>query len=130
MGGLTAGWPPPPNIPSGGLSVSLDLCTPTTETRPALTTRGLVGGPVDAFEDKYECFPPKTILFRIRAVFRKPTSLQLNRRGGRSLMTIARITAGSIVVQTLRGRRLAYTQVFDSGRARLFTARDCFPDPT
>jgi hypothetical protein len=129
VAGFTAGWPPPQGIRSGGLSISLERCTPTVG-RPALTSRGLVGGPVDAFEDKYECFPPKTILIRMRAVFRRPTSLRIDRRGERSLAANARITKGSIVAQTQRGKRIAYAEVFESGKARLFTAPDCVPDPT
>jgi hypothetical protein len=127
MAGFSAGWPPPPGLRSGGLSISLERCTPTVG-RPALTPRGLVGGPVDAFEDKYECFPPKTIVLRMRAVFRRPTALHIDRRGERSLSAMARIMKGSVVAQTRTGRRIAYAEVFDSGKARLFTAGDCVPD--
>ena len=76
VAGVTAGWPPPQGITSGGLSISLDQCTPIVASVP-LTTRGLKSAPIDAFEDKYECFPTqKTILVRTRAVFRRPTNLR------------------------------------------------------
>lgn len=77
---------------------------------------------MDAFEDKYECFPPQAILIRMRAEFRFPTSLRIDRRGDRSFAADGRIAKGSMVAQTLGGKRLAYTQVFESGKARLFTA--------
>jgi hypothetical protein len=126
---MTAGWPPPPGITGGGLSISLDQCTPVVATVP-LTTRGLNGGLVDAYEDTYECFPTRRILVRTRAVFRRPTNLRFDRRGGRSLMAIARITKGDIAARTPSGRPILYAQVLESGKARLFTDADCVPDPT
>jgi hypothetical protein len=130
VAGMTAGWPPPATLPGGGgLSISLDQCTPVVASVP-LRPRGLSGGPIDAYEDTYECFPPRRILVRTRAVFRKPTNLRFDRRGGRSLGTIGRITKGEIVAATLKGRPIVYAEIFESGKARLFTDADCVPDPT
>lgn len=131
VAGMTAGWPPPVSVRTGGgLSISLDTCTPVVASVP-LRPRGLSGGPVDGFEDTYECFPlQKRILVRTRAVFRKPTNLRFDRRGGRSLMTIGRITEGAIVAATPRGRPIFYAQIFESGKARMFTDADCVPDAT
>jgi hypothetical protein len=130
VAGITAGWPPPATIPGGGgLSISLDQCTPVVASVP-LTTRGLNGGPVDNYEDTYECFPTRRILVRTRAVFRRPTNLRFDRRGGRSLMTIGRITKGDIAARTPSGRPILYAQVLDSGKVRMFTEPDCVPDPT
>lgn len=130
VAGMTAGWPPPPGVTGGGLSISLDQCTPVVASVP-LRPRGLSGGPIDGFEDTYECFPlQRRILVRTRAVFRRPTNLRFDRRGGRSLMTIGRITEGAIVAATPRGRPIFYAQIFESGKARMFTDADCVPDPT
>jgi hypothetical protein len=129
VAGMSAGWPPPAGLTSGGMSISLDQCTPVVASVP-FTTRGLTGGVVDAYEDVYECFPTRRILVRTRAVFRKPTNLRFDRRGGRSLMAIARITKGDIAVRTPSGRPIFYAQVLDSGKARMFTDVDCVPDPT
>jgi hypothetical protein len=65
----------------------------------------------------------------VRAEFRFLTSLRVDRRGETSLAAASRITKGSMVAQTLGGKRLAYARVFESGKAGLFTARNCFPDP-
>jgi hypothetical protein len=130
VAGMTAGWPPPATVPGGGgLSISLDQCTPVVGS-PPLRPRGLSGGPIDAYEDTYECFPPRRVLVRTRAVFRRPTNLRFDRRGGRSLGTIGRITRGEIVAATLKGRPIVYAEIFESGKARLFTDADCVPDPT
>jgi hypothetical protein len=130
VAGMTAGWPPPATIPRGGaMAISLDQCTPVVASVP-LTTRGLSGGPVDAFEDTYECFPTRRILVRTRAVFRRPTNLRFDRRGGRSLGTVGRITKGTLAARTPSGRPIFYAQVFESGKARLFTDVDCVPDQT
>jgi hypothetical protein len=76
-----------------------------------LRTRGLVGGPVDSFEDTYECFPlAERILLRTRAVFRKPTNLRLDVRGGRSLATIARMREGAIAARQPNGKPIFYAQ--------------------
>jgi hypothetical protein len=133
VAGITAGWPPPVSVPTGGgLSISLDQCTPVVASVP-LTTRGLKGGAVDSFEDTYECFPlRKTIFVRTRAVFRRPTNLRLRRYpgGDRDLSTTGRITEGVIAARTPSGRPIVYAQIRESGKARLFLEPDCVPDPT
>lgn len=133
IAGITAGWPPPVSVPTGGgLGISLDQCTPVVASVP-LTTRGLTGGRIDNFEDTYECFPvSRTLLLRTRAVFRRPTNLRLRRgpAGERDLATVGRITEGVIAARTARGRPLFYAQIFESGKARMFTHPDCVPDST
>jgi hypothetical protein len=131
IAGITAGWPAPRSLEGpGGLSASLDQCTPVVESVP-LRTRGLVGGPIDGFEDTYECFPlQKTIFVRVRAVFRRPTNLRLSLRGGRSLETRGRIIEGALAARTSTGKPIFYAQIFESGKAQLFTEPDCVSDPT
>jgi hypothetical protein len=131
IGGITAGWPPPVSVPGGGgMTISLDQCTPVVASVP-LTTRGLRGGAVDSFEDTYECFPTsRRILLRTRAVFRKPTNLRLNVRDGRSLGTIGRIREGAIAARQPNGKPIFYAHILESGKARLFIEPDCVPDST
>jgi hypothetical protein len=133
VAGITAGWPPPVSVPTGGgLGISLDQCTPVVASVP-LTTRGLTGGRIDNFEDTYECFPvTRRMLLRTRAVFRRPTNLRLRRgpAGERDLATVGRITEGVIAARTATGRPLYYAQIFESGKARMFTHPDCVPDQT
>jgi hypothetical protein len=60
----------------------------------------------------------------VRAVLATPSVL----RGYRSFArTAIPVREGQIVVQTEAGKRLAYGEVFESGKARLFTAATCFP---
>ena len=121
VAGVTAGWPPPSPELRGGLSFDTVLCTPARK-RAALTKRGLVGGPAGAFGDTYRCFPPKTVLVRIRAELAEPTSLEKVRT---SLGAIARVLRGQVAVATPAGKPLVYGEVFESGKARLYTARSC-----
>jgi hypothetical protein len=133
VAGMTAGWPPPVSVPTGGgMGISLDQCTPVVASVP-LRTRGLNGGRIDSFEDTYECFPlTRRILLRTRSLFRRPTNLRLRRgpAGERDLATVGRITEGVIAARTANGKPILYTQIFESGKARLFTEPDCVPDPT
>ena len=123
VGGVSAGWPPKPPLTSGGIAIGLDRCT-ATRGRPALIARGLSGGLADTFGDGYECLPPKTVLLRTRVLFHRPTTVRTERSrdGSRSLIALARITRASWVLQTLKGKRIAYADVLESGRARMFTA--------
>jgi hypothetical protein len=131
IAGMTAGWPPPLDVPGGtGMTIDLERCTPQAASVP-LTTRGLVGGPIDSFEDTFECFPrTKTISLRIRAVFRRPTRLRLSLQGGRNLTASGRVVESGIAARTSTGKPIFYARLFESGKARLFTEPDCVPDPT
>jgi hypothetical protein len=73
---------------------------------------------------------PELIALARKGSLHTPTSLRIDRRGGRSLLAITRITKGSIVAQSPNGKRIAYAEVYESGRARLFTAPHCLPDQT
>jgi hypothetical protein len=131
IAGMTAGWPPPIDVPGGGgITIDLERCTPQAASVP-LTRRGLVGGPIDSFEDTFECFPlTNKISLRVRAVFRRPTSLRLNFQGGRSLAARGRIRESEMTARTSTGKPIFYSQLFESGKARLFTEPDCVPDST
>jgi hypothetical protein len=123
VGGVSAGWPPKPPLTSGGVVISLDRCT-SAGGRPALAPRGLAGGTADSFGDGYECLPPKTVLLRTRVTFHRPTSVRVERArdGERTLAALARITRASWVLQTLKGKPIAYADIRESGRARMFTS--------
>jgi hypothetical protein len=100
----------------------------------SLSARGLTGGPASQLGEVYDCpTPRKQILVRVRAVFRTPTSLRL--RGGsdqRAWSTSGTLRESprevSFAVQTRGGKPLALAAVFESGKARLFTAPSCVED--
>jgi hypothetical protein len=96
-----------------------------SRTRPALSARGLRGGPVDGLGESFDCPSPRRVLLRIRAEL--TTSASLGTRRG-YLGTTTPLRDARLVVATPAGKRLAYAEVLGSGKARLFTASSCIPD--
>ena len=93
-----------------------------------LSSRGLgSGGAAGPFGDAYECATPRQLLVRVRAVFRSPATLRLT--GGAQRSTRVPVREARLVVQAYPSKRpLVYAEVFESGKARLFTAGNCLPD--
>ena len=120
--GMTAGWPAPPPLTSGALGYENARCGATTKAVP-LSRRGLVGGVAGTFGDELRCIVPRTVLVRVRATFREPVAEEPNKAGG-FITASGRIITGQIAVRTLGGRQIAYADVTDSGRARMFS-RGC-----
>jgi hypothetical protein len=108
----------------GGIVIHRGRCA-RAAARVALSTRGLSGDSASQLGKTYDCRAPTRILVRIRMIFRSPTSLK-TRRFGYAAFGAAK--AGYLAVRTEAGKPLAYADVVDSGRARLFTARSCVPD--
>ena len=126
LAGIIAGWPPTPPLTSGSVGVGVQRCKPT-RARVTFTRRGLSGGDVAALltAEELKCHAPTTVLVRIRAAFFEPAALKLS--GDKTILqAIARIRKGQIAVRTPNGKRLVYGEVYDSGKARLFTAGSCF----
>lgn len=104
--------------------------TCTAAPRIPLSAAGLTGGPASQLEDRYECRPGRRVLIRVRAVFRSATSLRLKRYRGGDVHHVASgtVVEAKVAVRSLTGKPLAYAQIFESGKARLFTARGCVED--
>lgn len=104
-------------------------CRPST-ARVLLSARGLSGGIASPFVDNFDCWMPRRVLIRVRAVFRSPVTLRSGTPWGFPLrFARGEVTEGSLAIRTQAGKRLAFVTVSDSGRARVFTAaEDCFPD--
>jgi hypothetical protein len=119
--------------PHGRATFAIDrtYCSPS-RTRIPLSTRGLVGGAASPFEDRYECFPPRRILVRARAIFRSATFLRSasDTYGTRSqnLWTPTPVERGYLAARTLSGKPLVFGEVHQSGAARLFVAPGCIPE--
>lgn len=121
LAGVTAGWPPPRPLVAGGLGLDDRLCAPT-RSRVALTSRRLTGGEVGALGDEYRCVVPKRFLMRVHVAFRAPVELT---RRQRFVSAHGRIVRGRIAVATTSGAPLAYLEVVEAGRVRLFTSKAC-----
>ena len=121
LAGMTAGWPAPPPLTSGGVGFSSRLCT-TTRSKVAFARSGLVGGVASQLGDEFSCVVPRSMLVRVRAVFREPTELEHDRSYPSAN---GRIVRGQIAVTTLAGKPLVYGEDAESGAARLFSPKGC-----
>jgi nucleotide-binding universal stress UspA family protein len=106
----------------GTHAVNNPLCRPT-KARAALSPSGLQGGPLGPFDERKVCSVRPRVVVRVRAVLARPAVLQSYRKFAR---TTVPVKEARFVVQTQSGKRLAYAEVFESGKARLFTAPSCF----
>ena len=123
LAGLTAGWPPPAPLTSGALAYDNTHCGPT-RMKVQLTARGLTGGVANAFGEDLRCIVGRTVLVRVRATFREPVEEQPDRAGA-FVTALGRVVSGQLAVRTLTGSPIAYADVADGGRARLFTMNGC-----
>jgi hypothetical protein len=124
IAGMTAGFPPADEFDRDTtLWVGARRCTTARDPVP-FSTAGLAGGAAGALGERYECSPTKRILVRVRAVFRAPTSLRLH-QGFNQLLARGEILEGSLAVRLQTGKPLLFAQVFQSGKARLFTSGHC-----
>jgi len=124
---ITAGWPPDEEFgrPASAQSLAMTTRCRPSRSRVPLSTAGLAGGVASPTVDDYDCVVPRTILVRIRGVFRTPTSL---RRGTREQLAAAGpIQEGTLAIRTQAGKQIALATVRESGHARLFVADSCGP---
>jgi hypothetical protein len=91
-------------------------------TRIPLSSAGLRGGPAPPLGDSYECYAPRQVLVRVRAVLAAPAVL---RRGEDFSTTHVPVREAKLAARTLAGKALVYADVVESGKARLFAARGC-----
>ena len=108
----------------GTVGVNAKLCR-TSAKRIPLSRKGLSGGPVGVFDDRWDCDGGRRVLIRVRAVLQSTARLG-SYRG--FLRTTAPARTAEIAVSTPSGKPLAYAQVFESGSARLFSAKGCVED--
>jgi hypothetical protein len=123
LAGATTGYPYNSPLATGGLGFSAKLCKAAPRPIP-LTTRGLSGGAAGQFGDQYKCLLSGPIVIRLRAVFRTPTTLKIDKARTWYLAN-GRIDKAQVAVRTASGKPLAYAEALDSGKARLFASRGC-----
>jgi hypothetical protein len=115
-------WPHYPHN-EGTIVFNRRLCTPSAARVP-LTPARLEGGPASPLGEEIDCFPPRRVLVRLRAVMQSPPPLFGNEM---FLKTTVPAREGSLAVRTLSGKPLVFATVLGSGKARLYTASSCVP---
>lgn len=108
----------------GTLAVSRTVCR-TVRAKVPLSRAGLKGGGVSPFGEKLDCSAPRRVLVRVRALATAKTDL---RARGAFLSTNVLMKSGRLAVTTEKGKRIMYSEVFENGKARLFTAKGCVLD--
>lgn len=126
---MAAGWPPDfePGQQPSTVTLSMAVRCRQTLTRVPLTTKGLTGFAASPLDDEYQCVVPKRVLVRVKATYRAPTSLRLNRKWG-TLEARGVVREGVVAVRTETGKPIALATVNESGKARLYVADHCEPD--
>jgi hypothetical protein len=105
----------------GTIGVRREACRPTS-TKVPLTPAGLQGGVAERLGTEYECYTPKQVVFRVRAVLSGSGAL---RRGPDYEASHQPIREAKFAVRTPNGKQLVYADVEESGRARIFAAKGC-----
>jgi hypothetical protein len=124
LAGVTAGRRDPTTQVASGLWYDAKRCKRSSR-RVALSTKGLGGGPANQFQERFECPAPRRVLIRARAEFARPTDFDF-------LSSTQQFTAGGpplrlaqLAAATTAGKPLAYVDVSESGRTRIFLRGNC-----
>ena len=116
-------------ISKGFLELS-PACRPS-RARVSFSRRGLTAfTPSGFYGSEYDCWTPRRVVLRIRAVFKSPTRLKAGSPFGFPLL-FARgpVKEASFAFRTEKGKPLALATVTKAGRLGIFLATgDCFPD--
>jgi len=105
----------------GTVGVRRESCRQMSGAVP-LSPSGLPGGAAPPLGSEFECYAPKQVVVRVRAVLASPGTL----RSGEDFQTAhVPIRTAKLAVRTLPGKALVYADVREDGKARLFTARGC-----
>lgn len=115
-------WPHYPHN-EGTIAFNRRQCTPSAARVPLVPAR-LDGGAASPLGEEIDCFTPRRVLVRLRAVMQSSPLLF----GAQTfLKTIVPAREGYLAVRTLSGKPLVFASVLASGRAKLYTAPSCVP---
>jgi hypothetical protein len=109
---------------SGTIGYNRTRCTPARKSVP-LTRVGLRGGATGPLGEERDCATPSRVHVRLRARLESRTSL---RKRGDFVSTGVPILDAKMSVRTLAGKPILYAEVFQSGKAPLFSSRRCVRD--
>jgi hypothetical protein len=108
----------------GTIAWNARLCRPHAKAA-LLSAVGVSGGLAGPFEEEFDCFAPRRVVLRVRAMLgaaAKPTHYK------QFIRLTAPVSKATIVARTESGKSLALAEVLESGKARLLTAPGCVPD--
>ena len=111
-----------PVLGGGTLGVNSEACRPS-RAAVLLTSAGLRGGTLGRDSAFIDCPSPKRLLIRFRATVEGSSALR-----DRALIfsaTNAPVREAKLAVRAPSGKALAYADVAQSGKTRLFTAKEC-----
>jgi hypothetical protein len=115
---------PYPAQTHGTLALNQKLCT-RSKARVRLTAKGLEGGRAGQLGEEYDCPAPRRVLVRVRANLRTRAPIYRERD---FVKTKGSLKSAYLAIRTRSGKPLAFAAVFESGKARLFTASSCTAD--
>ncbi|MGH3134135.1 MAG: hypothetical protein ACRDNY_10435 [Gaiellaceae bacterium] len=121
---LDTEWRASPALASGTLALNTRVCR-AVRTPVPFESRKLRGGLAGVFGEELDCTVPGRVLVRVRALLRSPAAL---RELHSFLRTGVPVQEARLAVRTQAGKPLLYAEVFQSGKARLYTAKGCIPD--
>jgi hypothetical protein len=105
----------------GTIGVRRESCRQTSTSVP-LSVSGRTGGPAERLGSEFECYTPKQVVFRVRAVLAGSGRLRASQDYQTSHVPIRE---AKLVVRTPKGKPLVYADVRESGLARMFAAEGC-----
>ena len=111
-----------PVLGGGTIGVNSSMCRPS-KAKVTLSPAGLRGGAATPEVIALDCAAPRRLLVRFRASVEGSSALR--DRARIFLATNAPARDAKLAVRTLTGKLLAYADVSESGKARLFTAKGC-----
>lgn len=125
LANVTAGRNDPVRQVSSGIVYDGKRCKLSTK-RVVFTRKGLDGGgPASQLQERWECASPKQVLVRIRGEFTAPARWRHIRQFGQYGASGPSVRSAQLMATTLAGKPLAYADVNESGRARLFFRSTC-----
>ena len=108
----------------GTVGVRREGCRRISASVP-LSAKGLTGDRATPLGTKSQCFVPKQVVVRLRAVLVSSGSL---RTGEDFQATHVPVRDAKLAARTVTGKPLVYAEVRDNGTTRLFTASGCSSD--
>jgi hypothetical protein len=125
LANVTAGRNDPATQVGSGIVYDGKRCK-LSPKRVVFTRKGLDGGgPASQLQERWECVAAKQVLVRVRGEFAAPARWRHIRQFQQYSASGPSVRSAQLMATTLAGKPLAYADVNESGRARLFFRASC-----